>query len=95
MLHGGGGNSKKARKKMSEKDPIFKTKPFFQDWIDKTFYGWGTPREQAQAYAERQKQIEAPKSQPLPTPTLTQTNPSYSPRDRTLGIDAFIKRCGN
>jgi len=79
---------------MTENDPLFKHKPFFEEWIDQLLGRNETPQQQASAYAQTQKQINAPKSTALrlPTPQPITIKPEYSPRQRTIGIDTFMRK---
>ena len=73
-----------------EGKPIFNIKPAFEEYLHPT----ETPQEQASAYASAQKEVKAPKPKApfFPLPEYVQTSPTYSPRDRTRGIEGFVKK---
>jgi hypothetical protein len=60
--------------------------------------GKGTPQEQAKDMAKSITETEQNKATPQPSiwlfgeTTLVKTQITYSPKDRTVGIDSFIKR---
>ena len=80
-----------------EGEPIFNVRPPWQSFINKILSGSEnieTPQEQASAYASAQKEVKAPKPKaPFFSPSeYIQTAPTYSPRDRTRGIEGFVKK---
>jgi hypothetical protein len=75
-------------------EPIFKNKPLFQEWINRVFYG-ETPQTQASERTKYQQMLTTRKLTSPPTKKYITVRASYTPKQRTRGLDAFILRAGN
>jgi len=85
-----------------EGEPIFNVRPPWQSFINKILSGSEnieTPQEQLAQTSRAEQEIKISESPPsqvkapfFSSSEYIQTAPTYSPRDRTRGIEGFVKK---